>query len=327
MLLEEDAELFDQLFYSLLNFVNKVYRICPELEVVDQDTDVWAAKAIADYLWSHTRIIDAYLSETELPDEHVQIVAGWKQCKPGSYIVARHLKKGSVFISQEDYKVYMVESAYSTWEETVGKTPVLVVAVLLPFRDSIISDGIVVPYPDYLERGNGERFKRIYMKAKENNTLLFSLSNKKSEYHPRKKETGTVESYIIKVGLEANCYRHIRIGKQETLSTLSEAILGAFNFDNDHCYAFFMDDRYRSKTNAYYCDYMEEDCASSCKVTLRQLMLRKGDKFKYLFDFGDEWRFQCQVMQELEEKTNAPRVIKSVGEAPEQYPSWDDDEE
>ena len=53
---------------------------------------------------------------------------------------------------------------------------------------------------------------------------------------------------------------------------------------------------------------------------------KKGDKFKYLFDFGDEWRFQCRVMQELEEKTRNSRVIKSVGDSPAQYPDWDDEE-
>ena len=44
------------------------------------------------------------------------------------------------------------------------------------------------------------------------------------------------------------------------------------------------------------------------------------------FDFGDEWRFQCRVMQELEEKTKYFRVIKAVGDPPAQYPNWDDEE-
>ena len=58
----------------------------------------------------------------------------------------------------------------------------------------------------------------------------------------------------------------------------------------------------------------------SYKMPLGRLGLEKGDKFKYLFDFGDEWRFQCRVMQELEEKTKSFRVIKAVGDPPAQYP-------
>ncbi len=61
-------------------------------------------------------------------------------------------------------------------------------------------------------------------------------------------------------------------------------------------------------------------------MPLGRLGLKKGDKFKYLFDFEDEWRFQCRVMQKLEEKTRNSRVIKSVGDSPAQYPDWDDEE-
>ena len=48
-------------------------------------------------------------------------------------------------------------------------------------------------------------------------------------------------------------------------------------------------------------------------------------KFKYLFDFGDEWRFQCKVLKIIEKVTEEPIVIKVKGEAPEQYPDWGDD--
>ena len=81
-----------------------------------------------------------------------------------------------------------------------------------------------------------------------------------------------------------------------------------------------------SLVGAYYSDDMDEGCRMSYKMPLGRLGLEKGDKFKYLFDFGDEWRFQCRVMQELEEKTKSFRVIKAVGDPPAQYPGWDDEE-
>ena len=108
--------------------------------------------------------------------------------------------------------------------------------------------------------------------------------------------------------------------------TLSKTILRAFDFDDDHCHAFFMDNRYWSKANAYYSDGMDTGCRMSYKMPLRRLGLKKGDAFKYLVDFGDEWRFQCRVLQELEEKTDIPGMLKAVGEPPEQYPSWEDDD-
>ena len=252
---------------------------------------------------------------------------GWSQSKPGKYIMERHLKKGTVFISEDDQTVYMVEGLFSTWEEMMGKGPVLLDAVLIPFKDMIISDGLVRAYPFHFGRGYSEAFKDIYRKAKEDNTIRFSLSGGEPERRPNKeKATGTVESYVIKVSLGRSCYRYIQIGKQKTLGALSEAILSAFEFDDDHCHAFFMDDRYWSNLGAYYSDDMDEGCRLSYKMPLGRLGLEKGDKFKYLFDFGDEWRFQCRVMRELEEKTKSFRVIKAVGDPPAQYPGWDDEE-
>lgn len=135
-----------------------------------------------------------------------------------------------------------------------------------------------------------------------------------------------MKSYVISVSLGSGGYRHIRIGEQETLDTLHEEILDAFDFEDGHAHAFFMDDRYWSDFGAYYSDNMDEGCRISYKMPLGRLGLEKGDKFKYLFDFGDEWRFQCRVMQELEEKTKYFRVIKAVGDPPAQYPGWDDEE-
>lgn len=92
---QSEVELFYQLWIPLLDFVNRKYHVCPETEKIDpsQGVAVCVAKKIADSLWSHTEVIEEYLAVAELPNEYAQIVAGWKQCKPGRYILERHLKK------------------------------------------------------------------------------------------------------------------------------------------------------------------------------------------------------------------------------------------
>ena len=70
--------------------------------------------------------------------------------------------------------------------------------------------------------------------------------------------------------------------------------------------------------------YGDERLTKSCN--LEKLKLSKGDKFKYLFDFGDEWRFQCKVLRELEESVDIPCVIRSVGDSPEQYLQWEEED-
>ena len=172
-----DAELFYTLWFPLLDFVNSKYHVCPEAGPIDKELGVDAcdAKAIADYLWSHTGVIEEYLATAKLSEENAQIVSGWQQCKAGRYILERHLKKGSVFISAEDGAVYMVKGLFSTWPEMLGEAPVLLDAVLIPFQDSIISDGLVMPYRICFGKGAREEFKDAYMNAKRNSAIRFSI--------------------------------------------------------------------------------------------------------------------------------------------------------
>lgn len=130
-------------------------------------------------------------------------------------------------------------------------------------------------------------------------------------------------SYVISVSAGTGCYRHIQISKSATLYRLHQAIIGAFDFDDDHGHAFFMDNKYWSSGAAYFSSEMRNSNGTTKKAKLEKLRLSKGNQFKYIFDFGDEWRFQCKVLREVDEPADIPRVIRSVGESPEQYPVFD----
>lgn len=132
------------------------------------------------------------------------------------------------------------------------------------------------------------------------------------------------KSYVISVTLGKGCYRHIKISAGATLYDLAVAILDAFDFDNDHLHAFFLDNRVWSDADSYYLepDFGQRD---STGYTLEEADFRKDLKFVFLFDFGDEWRFKCKVLRELDEASKGAEVVRSVGDAPEQYPIYDDE--
>ncbi|MBQ6686553.1 MAG: hypothetical protein IJM99_10650 [Firmicutes bacterium] len=136
-----------------------------------------------------------------------------------------------------------------------------------------------------------------------------------------------MKSYVISVSVGTGCYRHIRISKTATLYKLHQMILQAFDFVDDHAHAFFMDNRCWSPFGAYFSMKMNGNERLTTKYKLSQLGLSKDKKFKYVFDFGEEWVFQCKVLRELDEATDIPGVIRSVGEAPEQYPLWEKDDD
>lgn len=148
-----------------------------------------------------------------------------------------------------------------------------------------------------------------------------------------KKKTGKKKSklpeqtLVISVSYDTGCYRHLRISSKATLEDLSSAILNAFAFDNDHLHAFFMDNRIDSLGEIYYSREMEDDPPFTDEILLEEVASVAGKKFKYLFDFGDNWIFQCKVLKVLDEKTGKPEVVRSKGEAPEQYPAWDEDDD
>ena len=162
------------------------------------------------------------------------------------------------------------------------------------------------------------------------NELLYPKETKKlgkKKLKGRKGNAVSKESYVISVSLMPGCYRHLQISGNSTLLELHSAIIDAFDFMDDHAHAFFMDNRAWSEWDCYYMKGAEEYEPTTEKYKLCQLNLYKGMQFKYVFDFGDEWMFQCKVLRVLEEVTETPRIIKSKGEAPKQYGSdWEDDD-
>ena len=87
-----------------------------------------------------------------------------------------------------------------------------------------------------------------------------------------------------------------------------------------------MDNQVYSRWDAYYARGVDEEGPATDEVSLREAGMQPGKKFKYLFDFGDDWTFQCKVLRELDESTPSAKIIRTKGEAPAQYPEWDDED-
>lgn len=179
VLSREDAELFYELFFPLLDFVNKKYGINSGSGEIyfGKALDPLDAKEIADRLWGNTKLIDEYLAEKKLLGEHKKIISGWKKRISGKFIVERHLKKGSVFICAEDEEVYLVRGIISSWDEMLcgRRLPAVLEAVLIPFKNVIISDGLVTAPNLFFGKNLTAEFKDIYLNAKKNGVILRTL--------------------------------------------------------------------------------------------------------------------------------------------------------
>lgn len=178
---ETDAKLFYELLFPLLDYVNKKFGVNPRMGKIHgaRHSDPMAVKEIANALWDNAEVIDEYLKKQGalISEENREIVRSWKRRIGDDFILERNLKSGSVFISCTTDEVYLVKGIISPWEEVLYDMapPIMLNAVLIPFRDVIISDGLVLPYGVSFGPNSREGFREAYMTAKKSGAVRKSL--------------------------------------------------------------------------------------------------------------------------------------------------------
>ena len=140
-------------------------------------------------------------------------------------------------------------------------------------------------------------------------------------------------THILQASLRPKLYRDIEIDSEKSLYDLAEGIVQAFDFDLDHAFGFY------SKLTEYCLDSPikyelfadleggESDAGSVKRTKVAQAFPNVGSKMLFLFDYGDQWQFKVEVIGRGEKvpKARYPRVIKSMGTAPPQYPDPDEE--
>jgi hypothetical protein len=131
--------------------------------------------------------------------------------------------------------------------------------------------------------------------------------------------------YTFKVSLDKDIWSKIQLSAHDTLHDLHNLIQEAFQFENDHMYSFFMDGKPWSK-NEFKCPFDDEGVCAD-EVEIGELELIEKQRFLYIFDYGDDWRFNIEVFEiqndDIEEFQG--KIIESKGEPPKQYPHYDDE--
>jgi hypothetical protein len=164
---------FYRMWRPLLTFTNQVLKIVPSLSGTGtkDDIDVNLAVKVRDALWKNEGILDQFIEKNpaQLPSEDLIILHTWKHRRQGDFIIYKVLKRHSVFISQDKANaVFAVKGLYSSFEEIFGPyLPIMIEAVLLPFNDEIITDGLFQFYNVSFGPGIRDEFKSVYDNAKE----------------------------------------------------------------------------------------------------------------------------------------------------------------
>jgi hypothetical protein len=152
-------------------------------------------------------------------------------------------------------------------------------------------------------------------------------------------------TYRFKVALDYNkyIYRIIEILENQTLLDFHNIIFSAFDRYDEHLYSFFMTKKatrsIQARYNApeYTINFKPDDKAlffydkkkyDGSKSKIGTLRLSEKDKFYYLFDFGDCWWHEITLLSiiKTDKIQGFPKIVKSVGDSPEQYPDNDGDD-
>ena len=108
-------------------------------------------------------------------------------------------------------------------------------------------------------------------------------------------------------------------------SKIRTTCLQSCEVQNDHMYSFFMDGKPWSK-KSFKCPY-EDEGISADEVEIGELDLIEKESFLYIFDYGDEWLFNIEVLEIKKEVIEEfqGEIIESKGKLPQQYPDFDDE--
>lgn len=176
----EDADLFYKLNLALLAFTNRKLRLCPDAETPEtvKQLSLDEKVVIRNALWEKEDLIDSFLNENsfKLSPEEMNIVGSWKHRVSGRFILMGHLKNHSVFLKEDEQISYGVLGIQDELETVLGPdVPIILEAVLLPFRDRIIHDGLLSPYRISFGKGFRAGIKDSFQQAKAKYGIVTSL--------------------------------------------------------------------------------------------------------------------------------------------------------
>ena len=179
ILSQDDAALFFRLMWGLQFYINQQLQLLPNVKSRDAYSrlDIQVTVVVRDALWKSPELIDAYVKENPdgLSSEELSIIGRWKGFVAGKFCIFRYLKDYAIFIGSS--KVYAVLGLYDRFEDLFqGRPlPILVEAVLLPYKGKIIHDGLYRSYSIDFGRGIRSSLNEDYAAAKQNGRIILAL--------------------------------------------------------------------------------------------------------------------------------------------------------
>ena len=177
----EDAALFFKYMWAVQFYINNRLKILPDVASVETYTTLPQEEKIKvrAALYENIDLLDPFIAENPAglsPDE-LQIVAKWKHFVADDFYIFKFLKRHAIFVSATRSDVFGVLGLYDALEDIFfgRRPPILVKAVLLPFKGRIVYDGLLSGYSIYFGSGIRGSINEAYQRAKQNDRIITTL--------------------------------------------------------------------------------------------------------------------------------------------------------
>ena len=183
ILTSEQAELYYKLHWALLAHTSRRLNVIPDVATID---DILALSTpekkleLCAALYETPDVMVSFITENPdgfSPDE-LGIVTSWRHRISGDFYIVRYLKRYTVFLSAaKPERLYGVQSLRDPIEDIFAgqPLPIYVKAVLLPFENKIVYDGLLSTYSVHLEKGTRSSLKETYDRIKRRKGIIERL--------------------------------------------------------------------------------------------------------------------------------------------------------
>ncbi len=170
---------------SLLEFAYRKRAGNPNAELYDFGTDFREIYRTADYLYENRSVIDEYLDQEKVSDSTRIMLLRWQKYARAGLFIALGLDQGDAIWMSSDGLVWRVRALMDDWEYTFRgeKLPLMVKGAILPFRDTLIPDGLftLTPMKDPKSR---KSMVEILKAAKRDGTILTTIPWMETDQKP-----------------------------------------------------------------------------------------------------------------------------------------------
>lgn len=127
----------------------------------------------------------------------------------------------------------------------------------------------------------------------------------------------TITFRIALEHIKPKIWRTFKVDETEDFFSFHQIIQVVMGWENAHLFEFHVGKRriglVPDEDELWDVD---EDVEDSEAITLDQLKLRVGDKLRYIYDFGDSWEHQLEVLEIREESLESPVCLDGARSCP-----------